>query len=77
MRGRPPLTEEQIKTAAERGVRVAIFMRDQKYTERKLAEELDVSRRTIQMIKSGRATPHRETLSKLEGLLAKHERARS
>lgn len=71
--GRPRLTEDQVKAANERGARLAALMRDQKYTEVKLAEELGVSRRTIQMIKSGRATPHEKTLVRLEGMLQKFE----
>lgn len=50
------------------------FMKNNLFTEKKLADVVGVSRRTIQMIKAGNVMPHQGTLDKLEALFLRYKR---
>ena len=69
-------TDEELKERAERAAALKNFMKDNKFTEMKLAEQLGVSRRSVQMMKSANVTPHESTLRKLAALVAKYKRTK-
>ena len=73
---RPKPTDEDLQEREQLATAVAKFMKDNKFTEVKLAEILGVSRRTVQMMKAGKVTPHPGTLRKWETLVAKYKRAK-
>ena len=73
---RPKPTDDDLRERAERAAALTKFMKDNKFTEVKLAESLGVSRRTIQMMKAGNVTPHESTLRRLAGLVAKYKRTK-
>ena len=50
--------------------------RDNLLNQKELADILDLSRRTIQMIESGSITPHPATLAAFRNLVAKHKAAK-
>jgi len=52
------------------------FRKENLFNQRKLAEVLDLSRRTIQMIEGGTITPHPATISAFRGLVAKFKAAK-
>ena len=70
-------TEDELKERRARAVALTKFMKDNKFTEVKLAEATGVSRRSIQMMKSGSVTPHPATLHKLASLVAKHRKGKA
>jgi len=74
---RPKPTEGELRERAERAAALTDFMKKNKFTEVKLAEALGISRRSIQMMKSGSVTPHPSTLHKLAALVAKHKKGKS
>lgn len=49
------------------------FSKDNLFTEIKLAEILQVSRRTVQMIRGAKVTPHPGTLRKWKTLVQKYK----
>lgn len=48
------------------------FRRDFKFSQKKLAETIGKSRRTVQMVESGTISPHPETLKRFDALKQKH-----
>lgn len=50
------------------------FMKNNLFTEKKLADVVGISRRTVQMLKAGAVTPHPATLEKLESLFMRYKR---
>jgi len=69
---RPKPTKEDISERKELAAKVKEFAKENKFTEIKLAEILELSRRTIQMIKAGKVSPHPATTKKLNGLFKKY-----
>lgn len=55
---------------------MVVFRKNNLLTQKDLAEVLDLSRRTIQMIESGSITPHPTTLKAFNGLVAKYQKAK-
>lgn len=68
-------TEDDLKEREERALDFRKFMKSYLFTEIKLAEVLDISRRTVQMIKAARVTPQPSTLKKWIALKKKYEHA--
>ncbi len=52
------------------------FRRDNLFTQKRLAEVLELSRRTIQMVEIGAITPHPATIQAFRDLAAKHKKAK-
>jgi len=67
------LTEEVLEERKKRAQELKDFMVNNKFTERRLGEIVGVSRRSIQMIKAARITPHLDTLRRLETLYLKYK----
>jgi hypothetical protein len=72
--GGPHETPEVIKEREKLAKKIKDFMRDNLFTEKRLGDICSISRRTVQMIKSGKVTPHQDTLDKLENLFAKYRK---
>jgi len=51
-------------------------MAENLFTEKKLADLLGVSRRSMQMMKAGRSMPHKETFDRLQVVFSKYRRMR-
>lgn len=66
-------TELDLEERKIRAVEWQNFRKRYLFTQQKLAEILDLSRRTVQMIEAGLITPHPGTLRSFETLRAKHE----
>lgn len=73
---RPKPTDADIEEREERASRVKKFMKDFLFSEVRLAETIGVSRRTIQMIKAGKVTPHPDTQRKINTIMKRHENNR-
>jgi DNA-binding Xre family transcriptional regulator len=71
--GGPKSTPEVIEERKKLAQKLKDFMANNLFTEKKLADVIGVSRRTIQMMKAAAATPHTSTLEKLEKLLLKYK----
>ncbi len=69
-------TDDELKERRARAVALTKFMKDNKFTEVKLAESIGASRRTVQMIKAGNVTPHEDTLRRLAALVARFKKAK-
>lgn len=74
---RPKPTAEDIERRKMFAQEVKCFMREKLYTEVKLAESLELSRRTVQMWKAGLATPTPKARRRWEALRAKYTPAPS
>jgi transcriptional regulator with XRE-family HTH domain len=61
-------TAQDIEERDERAQQMKDFMKNNLFSEIKLAEKTGISRRTIQMIKAGKITPHTGTIRKLNTL---------
>jgi transcriptional regulator with XRE-family HTH domain len=70
---RPKPTDAEMQERQERAKKLKKFMKDRLFSEQRLAEVAGISRRTIQMIKSGSVTPHPDTLRKLKTIMQRHE----
>lgn len=64
--------EDDIKAREGLAAEMIAFRRDNLFTQKKLAETLDLSRRTIQMIETGTITPHPGTMRAWKTLTAKY-----
>lgn len=71
---RPKPTKEALKERESLAVEVKDFLKNNKFTEVKLADVLGVSRRTVQMMKAGNVTPHPTTFSRWTALKAKYKK---
>jgi DNA-binding XRE family transcriptional regulator len=67
-------TEEELKERQRRAKVWRDFMADKLFTEQRLADTLGISRRTVQMIKAGRVSPHKDTLRLFDALKTKHDK---
>jgi len=68
--------EDDLKAREELAAEVIAFRKNNLFNQKKLAEILDLSRRTIQMIESGLITPHPATLDAIRMLFNKHKEAK-
>jgi DNA-binding XRE family transcriptional regulator len=69
---RPKPTEEDMKERDARREEWRKFRKDHLFTQVKLAEVLDLSRRTVQLIEAGKVSPFPDTLRKFQALKARH-----
>lgn len=69
---RPKPTEADLEERLQRAERLKKFMKKCLFSEIRLAETIGVSRRTIQMIKAGKVSPHPDTLRKLTTIMKRH-----
>jgi hypothetical protein len=69
-------TEDDLKEREARAAEFKSFMKSYLFTEIRLAELLNASRRTVQMIKAGRVTPQPGTLRKWIALKQRYEEAK-
>jgi DNA-binding XRE family transcriptional regulator len=67
-------TEDELKERQKRAKVWREFMADKLFTEQRLADTLGISRRTVQMIKAGRVSPHKDTLRLFDSLKARYDR---
>jgi len=67
------LTEDEKKDAIDRAVIWQKFREDNILSQRRLAEIINISRRTIQAIEAGLVVPHRGTIKAFEELQKKYE----
>ncbi len=70
---RPKPTKEDLKEREKLAQTVKDFMKNNLFTEKKLADVVGVSRRSIQMIKAGAVSPQPGTLHKLETLFLRYQ----
>jgi DNA-binding XRE family transcriptional regulator len=73
MAGHSP-TKKELKERADRAKEIKQFMKDNLFTEVKLAEVLEISRRSLQMIKAGNVTPRMDILRKWNTLKNKYDK---
>jgi len=73
---RPKPSKEDLQERKKLAAAVKQFAKDNLFTEIKLAEVLGLSRRTVQMIKAAKVTPHPSTLHSINGLFAKYKAAK-
>jgi hypothetical protein len=67
-------SEEALKEREERAEVWKQFMADHLFTEKRLAETVGVSRRTVQMVKAALVSPHKDTLRLFDQLKAKYDK---
>lgn len=70
---RPKPDEIDLEQRVERQHEWRTFRTRYLFSQKKLAEVLGISRRTVQEIEAGRITPHMETLRLFSRLKAKYE----
>jgi DNA-binding XRE family transcriptional regulator len=69
---RPKPTEEDLKDREVRRQEWRKFRKEHLFTQIKLAEVLDLSRRTVQLIEAGKVSPFPDTLRKFQALRTRH-----
>jgi len=69
----PRLSEKEV-AALERAEEWKMFRRNHMFTQRRLAQMIGVSRRTIQQVENGYITPHQQTVRLFEAFKRKHTR---
>jgi predicted XRE-type DNA-binding protein len=70
---RPLPTEEDLKERQKLSQEIKDFMKNNKFTEKRLGDICGISRRSVQMIKAGAVTPHPGTLHKIETLFSRYK----
>jgi DNA-binding XRE family transcriptional regulator len=70
---KPKPTEEELNEREPRRQEWIKFRKNNLLTQVKLAELLQISRRTVQFVEAGQHTPLRSTLRKFKTLQAKYE----
>jgi DNA-binding XRE family transcriptional regulator len=70
------VTEDLANEQEARAKEFQQFRKDFLFTQKKLAEVLGLSRRTIQAIESGQITPHAGTIRAFIALKTRHEAGR-
>ncbi len=70
---RRKVTDEDLEERTKRAGILRSFMKDHLFTEVRLAELIGISRRTVQMMRSGSVTPHKDTLRRLDTLMQRHK----
>ncbi len=68
--------DDDLKAREELAAEVKTFRKNNLFNQKKLAEILGLSRRTIQMIEAGLITPHPATLDAIRKLFHKHREAK-
>jgi DNA-binding XRE family transcriptional regulator len=71
---KPKPIEEKEQARQERATEWRDFMKNHLFTEKRLAETIGISRRTVQMVRAGKVTPHDNTLRLFVALKAKYDR---
>jgi DNA-binding XRE family transcriptional regulator len=71
---KPKPIEEKVQARQERAKEWRDFMANNLFTEKRLAETIGISRRTVQMVRAGNVTPHDSTLRLFATLKAKYDR---
>jgi DNA-binding XRE family transcriptional regulator len=66
-------TGEDQKQRKERANEWKLFRRDNLLTQKRMAEEIKISRRTIQLVEGGFITPQPETLRRFEVFRRKYK----
>ena len=74
---RPKPSEEDLKEREQRRHEWVEFRKKNLFTQVRLAEVLELSRRTVQQIEAGKVSPWPETLRKFQALKAKYDRERA
>lgn len=69
---RPKTTPEDIEKRKKIAKEWADFRYGHLFTQKKLAEILGISRRTVQMIEAGQVTPHGNTAKQFTDLVDRH-----
>lgn len=64
--------EDDLKAREELAAAMVAFRANNLFTQKKLAETLEISRRTVQMIESGCISPHPGTLRAWKTLVSKY-----
>lgn len=64
--------EDDLKAREQLAEEMISFRQNNLFTQKKLAEILDLSRRTIQMIETGTISPHPGTLRAWKTLVSKY-----
>lgn len=70
---RPKPDENDLKVRVVRQREWCAFRTQYLFSQKKLAEVLGISRRTVQQIEAGRISPHQETLRLFSRLKEKYE----
>ncbi len=70
---RPKPDGDDLRTRKRRKVEWREFRRDHLFTQKKLADVLGISRRTVQKIEAAQTTPLADTLSRFKILQTRHE----
>jgi len=68
----PKPTKADMKKRKERAQEWCALMKELPITEKKLAECLGISRRTVQYVKACRVTPHPKTIIDFKAFKARH-----
>lgn len=68
---RPKPTEDDFERREIRAKSVRQFMKQYNFTEKRLADVLGLSRRSVQMIKAAAVTPTPDSVRKLDALFVK------
>jgi DNA-binding XRE family transcriptional regulator len=71
---KPPPTPDDLKERKKRASEWKMFRRRHLFTQRRLADTVGISRRTVQQVENAHITPHLSTLVLFEKLKRKHAR---
>ena len=74
---RPKPTEEDLVIREKRAKEWIEFRREYIFTQKKLADVLGISRRSVQFIEGAEVTPLASTLTKFNALKARYENGRA
>lgn len=69
--------DDDLKAREVLANRVTSFRKQYLMTQKKLADILELSRRTIQMVEAAKITPHPATIQAFEDLVKKYKEAQS
>jgi len=67
------LSSDELKRREKLAMEWKLFRRNNLFTQKKLAEVMGVSRRTIQQIEGARVTPHPDTVREFLKLKSKYD----
>lgn len=74
---RPKPDDDELKERTARQEEWRTFRREFLFSQKKLGDVLNLSRRTIQEIEAGRVSPHRSTLRAFRDLKLKYDAERA
>lgn len=72
---RPKPTKQDLQDRKTRAIEWRAWMKENLFTEKKLSDVTGISRRTIQMIRAGKVTPHYNTLRTFAALQSRFSEA--